>query len=210
MNRKKIKNIIFDLGGVIINLDPARSYNAFASLGGVKIQHVMDLIDSTSLFDDYEKGLITSPDFRIGICQLLNKDIPDHEIDLAWNKMLLGIPKERLETIGELKNNYKLFVLSNTNQIHITAFEEIMEESFGLKNYQQLFDKIYYSNHINKRKPDADIYQYVLEDKALKPEETLFFEDNKQNIEAAAKLNIQTHWVSSNQLNLGYIRDEFF
>ena len=209
MSSKKIRNIIFDLGGVIINLDIPKTFQHLASLGGMSVRQVMSLVDSSPLFRDYEKGLISSKTFRAGIKRLLRKDLTDQEIDDAWNGMLLDIPSDRLLLIEELMEKYNLFVLSNTNDIHIQAFEKIIDQSYDLHKYHQLFDYIYYSYRINKRKPDTEIYQHVLDEQNLAPEETIFFEDNRDNINGAAVLNIQTHWVRSNKLNLGFIRDEF-
>ena len=209
MNHKKIKNIIFDLGGVIINLDVPKTYKNFARLGGISERQVISLVESSPLFNDYEKGLISSRTFRTGVKRLLRKNLSDQEIDVAWNSMLLDIPTKRLSLIEELKGKYNLFVLSNTNDIHIEAFNEIVDESYDLDKYHQLFDYIYYSYQINKRKPEIEIYRHVLDEQNLVPEETIFFEDNRDNIKAAATLNIHTHWVQSNNLNLGFIRDEF-
>ena len=209
MSHKKIKNIIFDLGGVIINLDIPKTFQNFASLGGVSERQVMSLVDSSPMFHDYEKGLISSKAFRAGIKRLFRKDLPDQQIDEAWNGMLLDIPTERLLLIEELKKKYKVFVLSNTNEIHIRAFEKIIDQNYDLDKYHKLFDYIYYSYLINKRKPDTEIYRHVLDEQNLIPEETIFFEDNKDNINGAAALKIETHWVRSNKLNLGFIRDEF-
>ncbi len=198
------------MGGVVINLDPSKSYAALAKLGDVNLDKFMNEHLQHSFFIDYEKGLISSRAFRKNICDIFEKTIADEAIDLAWNEMLLDIPKVRFETIAGLKGKYKLFVLSNTNQIHVNAFEKTIEAHFGLNNYYQLFDHVYYSNEINKRKPDGEIYQQVLSDQKLEPHETLFFEDNKNNIDAAAALGIQTHWVSSNELNLDFIRNELY
>ena len=209
MGNKKIKNIIFDLGGVIINLDIPQAFRNLAVLGGISERQLMGLVDSSPLFHDYEKGLVSSKVFRRSIRRLLKKDIADQDIDDAWNSMLLDVPAERLEVIEGLKGKYNLFVLSNTNDIHIQAFEKIVARSYDLQKYHQLFDYIYYSYRINKRKPDAEIYRLVLDEQSLVPEETLFFEDTRDNINGAAALNIQTHWVRSNNLNLDFIRDEF-
>ena len=209
MSHKKIKNIIFDLGGVIINLDVPKTFKNFARLGGISERQVMSMVESSSLFHDYEKGLIPSQTFRAGVKRLLRKNLADQEIDDAWNSMLLDIPTNRLSLLEELKGKYNLFVLSNTNDIHIEAFNEIINQSYDLNKYHQLFDYIYYSYRINKRKPEAEIYRHVLDEQNLVPEETIFFEDTRDNIDAAAALKIQTHWVQSNKLNLGFIRDEF-
>ena len=209
MGNKKIKNIIFDLGGVIINLDIPKTFKNLAVLGGISERQLMGMVDGSPLFHDYEKGLVSSRAFRSGIRRLLKKDIADRDIDDAWNGMLLDVPTERLEVIEALKGKYNLFVLSNTNDIHVQAFEKIVTRSYDLQKYHQLFDYIYYSYRINKRKPDADIYRLVLDEQNLVPEETMFFEDTRDNINGAAALNIQTYWVRSNNLNLDFIRDEF-
>lgn len=203
-----IKNLIFDLGGVIINLDISRSFQQFALLGDMTLVQMNHIAESNPLFNNYEKGLITSFQFRMGIREILKKDVTDKEIDTAWNAMLLDIPLERLKFLERLKPHYKMLVLSNTNEIHITEFDKIAKKVFGAGNYQLLFDTIYYSHLVNMRKPDSEIYQFVLQENNIKAEETLYLEDNHENIVSSKKLGFITYEVPTNQLDLNFLENE--
>ena len=208
MTEGLIKNLIFDLGGVIINLDMSLSFQKFAKLGNISLEQMNQMAENEPLFNKYEKGLITSAQFRTGICALLNRDIPDAQIDIAWNAMLLDIPLERLQFIERLKPHYKLLVLSNTNEIHITEFIKRMDTVYGAKKYDALFDDIYYSHLVNMRKPAAEIYQFVLQENNIIAQETLYLEDNRENIESSKKLGFMTYEVPTNQLDLNFLENE--
>ncbi len=209
MSQKKFKNIIFDLGGVVINLDVDKTFDYFADIADMEKEELKAKINETNLFESYEKGLISSRQFRDEMIELINQPMTDGVFDEAWNAMLLDLPKERLELIDELKEHYNLFVLSNTNEIHINEFHSIVDAVFGYTNYQELFQKIYYSFEINRKKPDAEIFNYVLQEQNLIAEETVFFEDTSENLDAAASLWIETRPVSRNKLDLKKLRNEF-
>ena len=209
MSSSKIKNIIFDLGGVVINLDVYKTYQRFAELVGIDSAEMEKMVHHNPLFEDYEKGLITSSQFREKLTANFNTTIPDPAFDNAWNAMLLDIPEERWELISDLSQKYTLFVLSNTNDIHIQEFHTIVDRGFGMDQYRKTFKKIYYSFEINRKKPDSEIFEFVLSDQNIAPEETVFFEDTPVNLQAASALNMEIREVPRNQLNLNQIRNEF-
>lgn len=197
MDLQNIKNIIFDLGGVIIDVDTVRSFQAlqdFSVNDGSDDKH---LSENVQLFLDYEKGLISSQEFREGIRLLTrNKDLQDQQIDIAWNLMLLDIPTERIEVLKKLKDRFQLYVLSNTNDIHVPAFNRMVEKVCGEPGIDCFFDRVYFSHELNMRKPEPEIYRHVLEENDLQPEQTLFIDDRYENIQAAEALGMHTYHVA--------------
>jgi len=189
-----IKNIVFDLGGVIIDLDFAGALNAFSNLSGLPVEEVKNRTKGFMLFTEYEKGQISSDGFRDQIRQILQIQSTDDQIDQAWNALLGGIPKERVELLQFLKPKFNTFALSNTNEIHVREFSSIVSQSMGsVDSFMELFHEVYFSHEMKMRKPDAEIYETVLNGQDLLASETLFIDDNRQNIESAANLGIHTH-----------------
>lgn len=187
-----MKNIIFDLGGVIINLDGSKTLETFWRLGDNKFSRdeIKDFFYSSDFFLSYETGQINDEEFRNGIRTFLQKNIDDEDIDNAWNAMLLDIPKERIDLIQRIARKYDIFLLSNTNAIHIRGVEQALAQSTNFSTLPPLFQKIYYSHEVKMRKPNIEIYDFVLENANLKAEETVFIDDNAQNIEGAKKTGI--------------------
>jgi len=142
------------------------------------------------LFDVFEKGLITPADFRRGVKKYIDREVSDVQIDEAWNSMLLDLPKERVQFLSELKKNHRLFLLSNTNEIHFNAFSNYVQKNFGKDLFSDLFDKAYFSHQVKMRKPDAEIFTLVLDEQNLRKEETLFIDDSFQHIESAKKIGL--------------------
>jgi len=192
---KPFKNIIFDLGGVILNIDYNLSVEAFKKLGLHNFAEHFSQAQQKQLFDVYEKGLLSSDDFRSEIKKQLGDHVTVHQIDDAWNALLQDLPKERLHLLQKLKNTHRTFLLSNTNEIHITEFEKYLNKNFGLPDLSAHFEKVYLSYKVGMRKPDAEIFELVLEENKLNPSETLFIDDSIQHIESAQKIGIQTHWL---------------
>lgn len=184
-----IQNLIFDLGNVIINIEPELTIKAFSEF----VPHKADLIRQEVLrspfFHDFETGKINNEQFREGIRAMYHADLSDQEIDNAWNALLLDIPESRLQLLDALKSSYRTFLLSNTNDIHVDFIVRQMEAQ-GQPALNQLFEQVYYSQHMNMRKPDPSIYQYVLEQNGLRAEETVFLDDNWDNIVSARSLGI--------------------
>jgi putative hydrolase of the HAD superfamily len=186
------KNIIFDFGGVIINVDYHRVVNAFVQLGVKDFDRLFSQLNQHHLFDDFEKGLISADEFRNQLKSISNVPLTDQQIDDAWNAILINLPKENIELLKRLKKNYRLFLLSNTNEIHEKAFTQMMMHDFGENVLPDIFEGIYFSHRMHKRKPDAEIFEQVLKENNLAAEETLFIDDSPQHIDAAKQLGIQT------------------
>ncbi|MDX2190937.1 MAG: HAD family phosphatase [Bacteroidota bacterium] len=187
-----IKNMIFDLGGVIINLDLDKTYKSFSNISGISVDDIKSKLHFTQFWKDHEVGLISDEDFRQNIKNLLQIDISDNKIDDIWNELLLDIPIERIKLLQKLSEKYNLFLLSNTNGIHYIKFTEILHQTSGIKGFHELFIKDYYSHNIQMRKPNDDIYLHVLKENNLLPYQTVFIDDNYDNIKAATNLGIHT------------------
>lgn len=188
------KNIIFDFGGVIINIDYHSSIHAFHQLGIKSFEEQYSKMKQSHLFDELEMGLITPEEFRNRIRSISSESLSDQQIDNAWNAILIDLPKENVEYLEKLKANHNLFLLSNTNEIHEHAFTGMIQKKFDKNVLKEVFDKIYFSHHLKMRKPDPEIFKIVLRENNLIAEETLFVDDSPQNIEGAMKVGLQTFY----------------
>ena len=185
--------MIFDLGGVIIDLDFEASRREFSRLSGLTAAEVLVRTQGFVHFEDYETGAISSHAFRQKINHLLEMSATDLEIDQAWCAILGGIPVERLALLKKLQQKYRSFALSNTNEIHANNFDFLVKDTLGSEAlFSEHFHKVYYSHEMKMRKPDEQIYRAVLDDQGLIPEETLFVDDTLDNIQVAASLGIHT------------------
>lgn len=191
----KYKNIIFDLGGVLLNIDYSLVTKAFLALGLTDFDKLYSKAHQTKLFDLYEKGQISSEAFRNHVKTCFSTPINDSAIDKAWNAMLLDLPAERLHLLQQLKTKHRIFLLSNTNDIHIQYINNYLKETFGINDLSGYFEKVYLSYEVGMRKPDAEIFELVLSENNLNPNETLFIDDSIQHIEGAKKLDIHTYWL---------------
>jgi len=194
-----ISTIIFDLGGVVLNLDPQLSIKAFAEQSNLSEDEVLSKFMKSDWSYAFERGEITSAEFRNEIRENLEINLSDDEIDQAWSAMLLDLPLTRLNLLAGLRNNYQTFILSNTNAIHIEVFNEIVADSTAGNRIEDYFDKIYYSHKIGLRKPDEAIYEYVISRNKLLPETTLFIDDMKSNILGAASVGLNTFHLTYQQ-----------
>ncbi len=186
-----LKNIIFDLGNVLIDIDFPRSEQALTALLGDDLLEKLKRNRQENLFYEFEKGNV-SEDFFIKTLQLLGENISEQQIKDAYNAMLIGFKAERFEMLERLAKKYTLYVLSNTNKIHIDWVHQHLEKDLNIHNYEaQYFKTVYYSHEIHLRKPDVEIYEYVLQNAGLKAEETLFIDDNYDNIVTAQSIGIQ-------------------
>ena len=203
----EIKNIIFDLGGVIINLDIPKTIEEFNKLTNKPFESIYNQLQQSPIFDLFDKGQISEFNFFSEIQKSLGSDIPHHKLLFAWNAMLLDFPSHRLELLIQLKSNYRLFLLSNTNETHVTAFEKSLQKQHGHKNLEPFFEKVYYSCRMEMRKPDTEIFNYVLTNHRLNPQETIFIDDSPQHIEGALKTGIKAHYLAKNRDVEELIRD---
>lgn len=191
---KKIKNLILDYGNVLFEIDFKRAQDAFSALGVRDIEEFFSHKSHHTLFNDFEVGKISPETFRNGIrAAAADKSLSDQQIDDAWNSLLIGIPDESIHSLLlELKAKYRLFLLSNNNEIHYQWILNYLKEKWQLDNYDNHFETAYFSHIMQLRKPNAEIFQKVIEEQNIYPEETLFIDDSPQHLEGAKKLGFNT------------------
>lgn len=190
---KEIKNLIIDLGGVIINLTRNRCIEAFEQLGVLDIrERIVSNYQHKELFMQIELGTITSSAFRDEVRRLSGQPLTDKQIDTAWIAMLGDVPESTLDLLLDLHKRYNTMLLSNTNEIH---WQWSVENYFSHKGRQtsDFFNHIYLSYELHMLKPDADIFEYVLKDAGICAEETLFIDDAVPNCRTAESLGIRTY-----------------
>jgi glucose-1-phosphatase len=180
-----IKNIIFDLGGVIINLDNRLTENAFVSLGVKNFREYFGHGFAASFFVEYEIGKISDRQFIDSLKALTGLSVPDETIITGWNALLLDFPAERIELLNALRNRYRLFLFSNTNALHLAALQKTYRDSFGKGELDDHFERAYYSHLLGMRKPDIAPFNHIIKENRLVPEETLFVDDALINVEGA-------------------------
>ena len=187
-----IKNIILDLGGVLINLDYNKINDRIGILG---LSNAFSKSEQIELFDKLEEGKISEKDFIRAFNRLAEANHNHQTIINAWNSILLDFPIERLELLKHLGQKYRLFLFSNTNSIHIQEVYNIINRAYGIKNLNRYFEKIYLSNELGIRKPKTDGFDYILKDNNLKRNETLFIDDSPQHVEGAKKAGLNAQWL---------------
>ncbi len=197
---QNVKNIIFDYGNVIFALDfLQKSQQAWCRHWALLMPiNFMDTKYRTPVFTEFERGDISAENFRERIRQITGKpELTDQQIDHAWNSLLVGVPEGNHELLLSLKPRYRTFLLSNINAIHYNHIMKYLQDEFGFSGNDHLFEKIYYSHFLRKRKPDAAIFEQVLNENNLDPAETLFIDDSPQHIATAQKLGIQTYLMTA-------------
>jgi len=191
-----IKYIIFDLGGVILNIDFQQAAQAFKKLGLDDFEGLYSKATQNKLFDRLEKGLISAQDFRNELRELSGIEMSDIQIDKAWNSLILDFPPARLHLLKELRKNYKLFLLSNTNIIHADFYNNDLRQNHKIDGLESLFDKVYYSHEIALRKPNTKPFELVLNDQNIQAKHSLFIDDALPNILTANQLGINTIFLN--------------
>ena len=191
---KGIKNIIFDWGGVLINIDYKATINSFKSYGIGNFHEHYSQAKQRHLFDNLEIGAISPEEFREGIRAEFGVHISDQYIDDAWGAMLKDIPLERIDLLQKLGKKYRIFLLSNTNKIHEMQIIDKLNDELGFEFFS-LFEKAYLSHWIGMRKPNADIFEYVLSDNNLVASESLFIDDSEQHVDGASALGINSFYL---------------
>ena len=189
---KGIKHIIFDLGGVLLNIDYKLTEQAFVDARIKNFPEIYSQLHQSSLIDKFEMGMMPKEEFISTLQKAAASPITEAQVLNAWNAMLLDLPVRRLQILQQLQLYYDLFLLSNTNEIHEQAFNEIIMRTHGVPHIGVFFDKVYFSHRLGMRKPDKEIFIHVLEDNNLNPKETLFIDDSPQHIAGASELGIQT------------------
>lgn len=212
VNTTSLKNIIFDLGDVIIPIDLTAPIRNFAMLANLPEEDVRALWQEHNLVNQYETGLVDDDGFRNHVRELLSQDKnapdgwADEVIDTAWNTVLLDLPLKRIERVKELGKTYRLFLLSNTSPIHIRQVNNVLT-NMGEPTLEDLFERVFYSYEVRLAKPSPEIYQHVLTEASLIAGETMFLDDNAANIQSAATLGIQAVHVQAPKTILEYTAD---
>jgi putative hydrolase of the HAD superfamily len=188
--------LIFDLGNVIIDIDYQRSLDLIKTLLPSSFELKVNSFYVTDFHKAYEKGEINSHAFRDEVRNYFQQNWDDQKVDEIWNSLLGEIPKERLDLVSTLKQSYQVGVLSNTNEIHIEAVYRMLEQDFGMKRFEQLFDRVFYSHEMGLAKPSQEIYHKMLEELGTSAERVVFFDDLVANVEGAASVGIQAVHVT--------------
>lgn len=205
----KVKTILFDFGGVLIDVDYHKTIDAFKALGIKNFEQLYSQADQEHLFDNYETGKISSQYFINQLISKVGGNITPNKIVNAWNAMLGEIHAENIKAVQKLKElGYKVYLLSNTNDIHIqVAFDRW--NKLSLIHADELFDKIYLSQEIGLRKPDKEVFEYVLQDISVDPEEVLFIDDSIQHLQTAETLGMNTFLLNKIDDLSGFLLTQF-
>lgn len=183
-----IKNLIFDFGGVLLDLDERATYEAFIRLG---LRAVPDDLGEAN--HAFQKGKIPERQFLDCLKKHMPHGITDSQIRDAWCAMLRDVPQERLDLLEKLGEKYRLFLLSNTDDMHINCL--LQRNRIGLAHFESLFEKVYYSQRTGSRKPEPEIFELVLRENGLNPSQTLFVDDIRENAEAAGMVGMSYFWL---------------
>lgn len=195
---KNIKNIIFDFGGVLLNIDYHLTEAAFRKLGFSDFDILYSQQRQSDLFDRLEKGEISENEFIDSIKKFGPEKVREEDIRMAWNAMLLDFPDEVTDVLNCLRGVCRVFLLSNTNQLHKASFMKIIEKKMGWKNFETFFEKTYLSCDIGMRKPDSEVFERVIFENKLKKEETLFIDDSIQHVEGALRAGLRAIHLNKN------------
>ena len=189
---KNIKNIVFDLGGVLVDLDFKSTINGLQKAGFTNVKEQLQAFDQDGIFKKFELGEISADEFRASIRKNSSVSLTDEEVDSLWNLMLLEIPREKLELILDLRSKYMVYLLSNTNSIH---WDYVCKNAFNYRGFRMddYFEETFLSYEMHLAKPDKAIFEKMLQDANLLPEETLFIDDLEANCKAASEVGIHAH-----------------
>ncbi|MDG1332347.1 MAG: HAD family phosphatase [Crocinitomicaceae bacterium] len=196
MIQENIDTIIFDFGGVLINIDYHKTIDAFKDLGIEDFEESYSQADQTSLFSDLEIGKISAQRFVNDLLHFLPNGTSSNKVVHAWNAMILDVPKSGIDLLQRLKGKYRLFLLSNTNEIHIPKALAEWKKTSEV-NFYDCFDHVYLSHEMGMRKPNAEIFERVCQEQNIKPENALFIDDSAQHIKGATKVGLNTVHLTS-------------
>jgi putative hydrolase of the HAD superfamily len=207
MNAEKYKNLLFDFGNVIIDIDVPGATERVTSL--LRKDANREVVDRILI--EYECGRVSTDIFINTLLSQSERHVQALDIIEAWNSMLIGIPGYRLEMLLMLRDRYNVYLLSNTNELHIEWVRRYLEKRDGTRLFdRKYFDAAYYSHIIRARKPDAAIYQHVIDDALLTPGLTLFMDDVQANLDTAKQLGFGTYLVKPGEEIAEYLKVEGF
>jgi len=202
----KIRNIIFDYGNVIFTIDFNRAQHSFTELGVKNVDHFFSHKGHDSLFDQFEQGQISASEFRDGIRKVSGiGNLSDTEIDKAWNSLLIGVPEPNHDLLLKVKEKYRTFLLSNNNEIHYSWIMDYLKREHNLDSNAVFFEKDYYSHLMKMRKPNPEIFESVMRENNLNPDETLFIDDSPQHLKTADILGLNTHLLTQDETLESYL-----
>lgn len=190
--------ILFDLGGVLLNLDYSATTTALCRLAGRDLPDFYSKTRQATLFDRFERGEVTVTEFREELRRLLGTRSDDDALDAAWNALLLDVPAAHVELVLRLRATHRVYLLSNTNELHIADFLARFEREHGATYgaWSDLFHRDFYSHQLGLRKPDVAIFAHVLEREGLEPRRTLFVDDNWNNVQGARDAGLEAAWIA--------------
>lgn len=194
-----IHNIIFDLGGVLLNIDYAKTRQAFLDLGFHNFDEHYTQFSQTGIFDRFDKGEISPEAFFSELAGIVGNGAGILQLEHAWNAMLLDFPRENLVLLENLKTEYRIFLFSNTNEPHLEYFFQLMQKKYGLETPDILFERVYYSCRIGMRKPDPAAFRFILGEDGLKASETLFIDDSPQHVQGAESVGIRAYYLKKGE-----------
>ncbi len=195
LNLHNYQTIIFDLGGVILNLDYHKTVQSFKKLGVHNVQNLFSQKKQIEVFNQFETGQISPEEFRGFVESYSGLSLNSEDIDSAWNNMLLDLPVARFQLLQNIARQKRIFLLSNTNAIHMDWFSNYTNQLLGQNAFFNAFEVAYLSHEVKMRKPNAEIFEFVISENNLNPEKTLFIDDSEQHIIGAKKTGLQTHWL---------------
>ncbi|NOX87019.1 MAG: HAD family phosphatase [Chlorobi bacterium] len=188
-----IEAIIFDFGGVILDIDPKLTMKEFEKLGARKLNKDQTREFVEKIVAKFERGIFTPEVFRTKIKEFLKFEADDNQIDDAWNALLYDIPAERIRVIEQVRNNYRIFLLSNSNEVHYDLYVRDLQLRFGYREFDELFEKSYFSFDTHLSKPNPEAFEFIINQEELTPSKTLFIDDRENNIKAASSLGLRTY-----------------
>jgi glucose-1-phosphatase len=196
----ELKNIIFDLGGVLLDINYQKTKGAFENLGFDHFDEMYTQYTADPIFAELETGFLDAEAFYNHVKPAGRKGVTKEEVINAWNAMLLDFRLKSLQYLPVLGRKYKLYLLSNTNAIHLEAFSQIFSNQTPYVSFDDFFTKAYYSHKVGLRKPNKDIFDFVLSDASILADETLFIDDSYNNIETAKEMGFKTHLLKPGEL----------
>lgn len=193
-----IHNIIFDLGGVLLNIHPRSTIDAFGQLGMEQLIGDKGLTYEHEIFYLMEQGKVTPDEFRDGVRRLIPAQVTDEQIDRAWNAMLIDFPQIRVRLLQRLAQGFDLYLFSNTNAIHVERYFDIFRKAHGFE-VATLFKQLFHSNEVGFRKPSEESFREIIRLAGIDPQQTLFIDDSIHNVEGAIACGLKGYWLQPGQ-----------
>ncbi len=196
-----IEAVAFDIGDVLVDISYAQAVSRFQSLSNVDFQKVLSYSNQFEMFNQYERGELTTSDFVAQLKKHLRDDVTEEQILSAWNSMLVHFPPRKIDLLMRLKSQYRLFALSNINELHVNEVNRRVQLTYGVAPFSSFFEAAIYSNEVGMRKPEAGIYEHLIKKANIDPANILFIDDKLENILAAKNQGISTiHLTDRNKL----------